>query len=283
MLTLLLLGCLGTPAFEPYVGADAGRDGLDGRDGPFGAAFANRRYPARVIDRVDVELMLPVDADGAFAAPDAPTVVFVQGGAVVQPRYRWLAAHLATRGYAVLSPHHALDLAIFNIGNAVAALDGANDDPELAPWVSTDAAVAGHSLGGVVAVKNWLVDERFGPVVLLASYPAAGDDPADRAGSPVLSIAGATDGSAALDDVEAGFDRFEAPRWFALVDDLNHYGWTDGATPEELAGDGPVDDLPAARAHALAVLDAFLDATLRDDAEAAQRLDEPFEGVTVSR
>lgn len=238
---------------------DDTRTGALGTDGPDGAALLNLRYDARVVDAVDVEWVYPSDETAAPVRADAPTVVFVQGGLVTVDRYRWLAIHLASRGYNVLSPTHPLDLAIFTIGNAEAALDGALDDPDLAPWIGGPVFVGGHSLGGVVAVKNWLADDRFDGVVLLASYPAAGDDPADRAGSPVLALAGSTDESALAADVEAGFERFSAPRTFGLVDGMNHYAWTDDATADELAADGPVEDLALVRAHALSLLDAWLD------------------------
>ena len=136
---------------------------------------------------------------------------------------------------------------------------------------------------GVVAVKNWLANDAFSAVLLVASFPAMGDEPEDRAGSPVLSIAGANDQKALPPDVEAGFERFGSPRYLAMVDDLNHYGWTDGASAKELASDGETSTLDADRIAALTVIDAFLDTSLTGDAEAAARLDLPFDGVTVSR
>ena len=283
MTLLLLLACVADRPFEVYREADPTRTGELGADGPWGAAWANRRWPARIVDRVDVEVMLPVDADGALALPDPPTVVLVQGGDVQVPRYRWLAVHFATRGYAVLSPHHTADRAIFNLGNAQAALIEAEADAEIGPWVRDEAVVAGHSLGGVVGVKNWMVDERVLGVILLGSYPAGGDDVAERAGSPVLSISGTEDGYSTPADVAAGFARFAEPRWLAMVDDLNHFGWTDAAEPDELAEDGTTTDLWGDRTRALHVIDTFLDAALTDDPDAWARLDEPFDGVEVTR
>lgn len=279
----LLVACSAPPTFEVVLDAEPGRDGADGADGPFGAITTGRTYQARVTDAVRVEVVLPGDEAGAPAVLAAPTVVFVQGGLVDVDRYRWLYTHLASRGYAVVAPHHALDLAIFEIGNAAAAYAGARGDPDLGPWIGDSVVVGGHSLGGVVAVKNWLADDAFSAVLLLASFPAAGDDPEDRAGSPVLSIGGANDEKALPVDVQAGFERFEAPRYLAVVDDLNHYGWTDGASEAELASDGETLTLDADRLAALTVIDAFLDASLLGDAEAAARLELPFEGVTVTR
>lgn len=279
----LLLACSAPPTFDVLLAPDPGRGGADGADGPYGAISCERTYQARVTDAVRVEFVLPGDEGGGPTVPAAPTVVFVQGGLVDVDRYRWLYAHLASRGYAVVAPHHALDLAIFEIGNASAAYAGARVDPDLGSWFGASAVVGGHSLGGVVAVKNWLADDAFSAVLLLASFPAADDDPEERAGSPVLSIAGANDQKALPADVQGGFERFGDPRYLAVVDDLNHYGWTEGASEKELASDGETLTLDADRLAALTVIDAFLDASLLGDAGAADRLDLPFDGVTVTR
>ncbi len=283
MLPFLLLGCSATPSFVVLLDPDPARDGLNGADGPYGAIATSRRYQARVTDAIRAEIVLPSDETDSPAISAAPTVVFVQGGLVDVDRYRWLYTHFASRGYAVIAPYHALDLAIFDIGNASDALAGARADPQLGDSIGDSAAVGGHSLGGVVAVKNWLADDSFSALFLLASFPAAGDDPTARTGSPVLSIAGDNDQKALPADVRAGFERFGDPRYLAMVDDLNHYGWTDGATEKELASDGAAATLDADRIAALTVIDAFLDASLRGDATAVERLDQPFDGVTVSR
>lgn len=277
----LLLACAGPPTLEPLLAADPARGGEEGADGPWGVARFERRWSARVTDHVDCTVLVPVDAAGVPAA-EAPTVVFVQGGLVAPERYEWLGLHLASRGYAVLLPHHPLDLAIDEIGNASAAWTGAAGDPDVGPWVGEQAVVAGHSLGGVVAVKNWLALDSFAGVTLMASYPAAGDDPARREGSPALVFEGTTDGSASAEDVEAGFERFTDPSWLAVVEGMNHYAWTDHASAEDLAGDGVTEDVPGVRLRALAVWDPWLDMVLRDDSEAAARLREPFEGVEVT-
>lgn len=283
MLALLLLACAGPPSFTPLLAADAARTGTDGSDGPFGAIVTERRYAARVTDDVRTEVILPSDDADAPTLADAPTVVFVQGGLVPVERYHWLLQHLASRGYAVVAPDHSFDLAIFAIGNGTDAYTGARRDPDLGAWVGDTAAVGGHSLGGVVSVKDWLADDDLAAVMLFASFPAAADDPADRAGSPVLSIAGTNDQKALPADVATGFERFSDPRWLAMVDDLNHYGWTDDASEDELATDGVTTDLAADRLAALSVIDTFLDASLLADPAAADRLDQPFSGVTVTR
>lgn len=58
-----------------------------------------------------------------------------------------------------------------------------------------------------------------------------------------------------------------------VVDGLNHYGWTDAATPGELVGDGvatrAVDD---ARRDLLPVLDRWIDAIHAQDEAALEAL-----------
>lgn len=288
-MVLLALGCGPDHAVVRLLDADPARDGAEGRLGPHGVAATWRRYPARVTEVVHTRVYWPVDVGGALAVTDAPGMLLVQGGRVAVERYDWLAAHLASRGYAVVAPDHPLDLAFFETGNALDAWTGAVDDADapFAGLLSEDgpAAIGGHSLGGVVAAIDWVRDERFDALCLLASYPAAGTDVAARAGSPVLSIVGAEDGASRPATVREGFERFAEPRWYAEVDGLTHYGWTDGATEAEREGDGvPTRPEADARADAMAVVDTFLDAVLTLDPEAAARLEAgAFSGVEVSR
>ena len=144
----LFVACSAPPTFDLLLAPGPGRDGAGGADGPYGAIATERTYQARVTDAARVEIVLPGDEEGAPAVPAAPTVAFVQGGLVDVDRYLWLYTHLASRGYAVVAPHHTLDLAIFEIGNASAAYAGARGDPDLGPWIGESAAVGGHSLGG---------------------------------------------------------------------------------------------------------------------------------------
>lgn len=277
MIALALVACA-APSPEVLLEPDAARTGADGTDGPLGAESVEFRVQARVTERVRVEAVVPLADD---AAP-APTVVFVQGGLVDAARYRWLAIHLASRGYAVLMPDYALDLAIQQSGNADAAWVGATTNPPTSLVGAFDPerrVGGGHSLGGVVAAMNWTQDDGWDGLFLAASFPAEGtaveDDP-----RPVLSLIGSDDGSADGGATQAGAERFAGPVFFGVVDGMNHYGWTDDATEKELAKDGtatrPVDE---ARRDALRVFDTWLDATLRDDPTALEALDGAFPNV----
>lgn len=257
---------------------DPSADGQDGARGPYGAAVQEERVAARVSGAVRVDVVYPSDAEGEPATEAAPTPVLVmeQGGLVRTDRYWWLAAHLASRGYVTVLPSHFANLALFEVGNGIAALDAL-------PMEAGAIAVGGHSLGGVVAVKEWLQDDTFTALVLMGSFPAQGDDVQARAGSPVLSMVGTDDGSAAPADVLAGLERFAEPSWYAEVEGLNHYGWTDDATAGELEKDGtaarPVNE---ARQDALRLLDTWLDATLRGDPAATAAIEAgDFPGVVL--
>lgn len=286
---LALLACARTGSLTVVVEADPARTGTDGTDGPYGAAVVERRYAARVTEGVWTRVWWPVDGDGAPAVTGAPAMVLVQGGSVAVDRYDWLASHLATRGYGVVMPEHPFDLAILAVGNAQDAWVGVVGDTG-APFTGVfdprqPLGVAGHSLGGVVAAMNWVEDERFDAVALLAAYPADGTAVGTRAGSPVLVMVGSDDGASLPTDVEAGFERFGEPRWYGEVEGMNHYAWTDDATEADLAKDG-VASRPDAetRPDALNLLDTWMDAVLGHDGDARDRLDAgEFPGVEVSR
>lgn len=273
---LLLLACVAPPTL--LLDPDPARTGADGADGPYGAALTTHAYTARVTETVTVDFVYPADGDASAVPLDGgwPLVVFVHGGAVEAERYHWLAAHLASRGYAVGLPHHPLDLAFFEAGNARVAREGlAQDEP-----LSGMSAIGGHSLGGVVSVIDWVADPAFTAVFLAASYPDDGTDPTERGDSPALSLAGAEDGYASVADVAAGAERFSNVT-YGVVDGMTHFDWVDNPTDAELAKDGVSTGTAATRTHALDVVDTFLDASLRGDADAAARLAGPFAGVEL--
>lgn len=276
---LLLLACAPEPV--EVLAPDPARTGVDGADGPYGVLTTSLRVASRATDAVRVDVFWPDDPPD-----DPPALLHVHGGLVGPERYDWLAIHAASRGYVVLAPHHALNLALFEAGNAADAWDGVVDaaagDGPIAGLVDADTrrAIAGHSLGGVVAAIGF-AGGGWDAVWLEASFPADGT-PVEDAPGAVLSLIGTADGSADAAAVSDGFDRFPGPGWFGQIDGMNHYDWTDDATPSELKSDGaPTRPQADTRRDALRVGDAFLDAFLRDDADARARLDAPFDGVEL--
>lgn len=95
------------------------------------------------------------------------------------------------------------------------------------------------------------------------------------------SLGGTEDLRSIPADVEAGWERFAAPRYLGLVEGMNHYDWTDGATARELEGDGvPTRPQAQTRQDALRVLDTFADAVLGADEAAWSALESgTFPGV----
>jgi predicted dienelactone hydrolase len=274
------------------------RDGTSGTDGARGAAWVTVNGQARVTERIPVQVVFPARADGTLdpAGAPYPTVVFLQGASVARDRYHWLALHLATRGYVVLLPEHLLDLTILDTDNARLGLGIVREAASAADGTlrgaidpAARAVVMGHSLGGVIAARQWIAHPDFSGLALLAAYPATGDRVAARAAGPLFAMTGTADTLAPPTRVRAGYEMFsrspDALQAVAVVDSLNHYGWTDAAEDDERASDGPrPPDLWAVRRRALAVLDAWLDATMRDDTNARQLLSiGRFDGVSVTR
>jgi len=242
-----------------------------------------------VSDPVKFEATWPADANGALdptAAP-YPVVLSIQGGLVEPERYRWLAEHMATRGYVVLAPWHATDLAILEPDNGSYALDEALDraddagDPLFGALVEGGpVAAAGHSLGGVVGAMRWVGDDRVDAVAIFASYAAGGTDVESMAGAPSLLLTGSVD-RVPPEDFFPEWERFPAPTWQGVIDGMNHYDWTDDATESELNKDGastrPIEET---RRDAWRVVDAWLDASLLGDEGAAGLLaDGDFPGI----
>ena len=243
-----------------------------GNDGRFGAAWLERRFRVRVDEQVRTDVYLPLADSDRLANGPFPVIVGIQGGNVSPDAYRWLYAHLATRGFVVLAPEHPADLAIASVGNGSEVLRAARARAEtgggpLAGRLDSGRAVAiGHSLGGVVAAKQWLYEsDEFSRLVLLASYPASGDDfgagPRPD-GDAVLSLVGGDDKRLTVDIAEAyrRIQPTDAPTTFAVIDGMNHYQWGDLPSTDQLRQDGPpAVDTETARDRALYLLDAFLD------------------------
>jgi alpha-beta hydrolase superfamily lysophospholipase len=293
LVALGLTACTPTGPGAIAVAPSAARDGTNGGDGPFGAARITLATQARVNERVSFDVTFPCDATGALRRDRGPfaTVVFVSGGLVAPERYRWIAEHIATRGFVVVSSAYVLNLALFQADNAHAALRAVREAATV-PGHTLEGAVSptgrviavGHSLGGIVATYQWL-DHRYDGLALIASYPAdtsrlLGDD-----ATRTLFISGAQDGLVTRADLDRGFSVFRGRKLLALVDGMNHFDWTDQAQPSELSRDNtPTRPQAASRRDALRVIDAFTDAVLANDAMAITQLDTgTFSGVTVQR
>ncbi len=290
MLLLLVLACAPQGPGELLLLPSSQRSGLPGEQGPYGAAWVRASTTARVDERLGVEVVFPSDADGWLAEGGPfPVVAFVQGGLVDVEQYRWLHTQLASRGYLVVAARHPGGLAMLASDDSAIALSAVERWSEreglLQGAVSPGepAAILGHSLGGAVGAIEWVSDERFQYLGLLASFPAD-FTPVEEVDRPALSIVGSADLVVDHAQVQAGYERLAGPRLYGEVQGLNHHGWFDDPKARDIEKDGPLKgDLEVLRANATRVVDTFLDAWLLQDQEALNALATgEFEGVEVS-
>jgi predicted dienelactone hydrolase len=251
-----------------------------------GVAEALFEVRANSTDLVKVHVFFPADESGAPQATALPGLVFIQGGLVGTERYAWQATALAKRGYVVALPEHPLQLAFFAIDQGRAALSLLQTPPPnslLVGLVDTSrVAVAGHSLGGVVAMKLAL-EGGFAAVVLEASFP----DTADASllpsfTHPSLSLAGTLDCSAKLDNVKAGWNTLPSPTALMVLPGVTHYQFTNVDT-EDQAKCTPATPLVEAHAAIESALATFLGQALTHAAldEAGLRAGVPSAMVEV--
>ncbi len=233
-----------------------------------GVASADFQARANDTDLVTVHVFFPADEHGAPTQHSLPGLVFVQGGLVDTSRYAWQALALAHQGYVVAVPEHPLELAFFAIDQGRVARELlVNPAPSslLASLVDpARLAVAGHSLGGVVAMKLAL-EGGFRAVVLEASFP----DTADSAqlpgfSHPSLSLAGSSDCSAKLENVRTGWNTLPSPTALLVVPGMTHYEFTNAAT-EDLKSCTPSTSLDDAHAAITGALVTFLGQTVAHD------------------
>jgi len=131
----------------------------------------------------------PIDNDTGIG------IILYPGARVEAESYGVLGAELAEMGYHVFIPSFFADIAFFGIGKAETIM---TDQSWCQSWY-----IGGHSLGGVAA-SNYLAGhlDAFQGLILLASYPAGGDDLSDS-GIKCLSLYGEYDGLASVEEVEA--------------------------------------------------------------------------------
>ena len=287
-LSLLFAGCAGPGDVELVLEPDPTATGEDGQRGPYGAARARYLTQGRISDAIYFEATWPATETGELAADGPfPVVLSLHGGFVGPERYRWMSDHMASRGYVVLAPEHALDLAIIESDNASFALDQAEwatddrGDPLYgAIEIGAPVACTGHSLGGTVSAMRWVEDDRIGALGIWASYPPDTTDIESMAGSPSLLLTGSEDRISTETFIDR-WERFPDPVFKGVVYGMNHYDWTDDASEADLAKDGvslrPIEE---SRPDAWRVIDAWLDAVLKSDQTAQTRLDEGgFPGI----
>ena len=220
--------------------APARGDSLGGT--PLGVARARFEVRVRHVDLLPVDVFFPAQPDGTAlpVAGGRPGLVFVQGGAVDAADYHWQAQRLAASGYVVAVPDVRSKLALFSVDDGEAARALLAEPPAgsvLEGLVDAQrVAVAGHSLGGVVAGKLAMAG-GFRALVLQASYTDSADDARlPELGMPVLSLAGGADCSARPESVRAGYRKLPSPSAWVLLPGVTHYQFTSDDGPDRVRG-----------------------------------------------
>ena len=161
------------------------------------------------------------------------TGLIIYPGAKVEPEaYAPLANKIAEAGYEVIITPMPLNFAIFN---SDAADEAISQFPNIKNW-----AIAGHSLGGVMAAKYASENSNIDGLILYASYPQ-GDELKDS-NIAVTSIYGSLDGVADLDKIVGAKDMLPASTEFIEIDGGNHaqfgsYGEQSGDNPATISAE----------------------------------------------
>ena len=249
-----------------------------------GVAEALFEHRAGGTDLVRTRVVFPSTDQGAPIGGALPAVIFIQGGLVPDARYRWWAEEIARAGYVVALPSHDFSLAIFSIDNGTSARALLADPPNSLLTGLVDPkkiAVAGHSLGGVVASKLAL-QGGFSALLLQASLPEASDvEPLSRLKHPSLSMAGEKDCSASLLSVTAGASKLASPTAFVVLQGVTHYQFTDSDAEDVSRGCASGVDLQTAHQRIVDVSLAFLSAALSTQPSTGEANLRAISGISV--
>ena len=137
--------------------------------------------------------------------------VFYPGGRVDYRAYAAPLHKIAAEGYLVILLPVRLNLALFDVSAADAAIAAF---PEIRHWV-----VGGHSLGGVAAAEYASSRQDLDGLVFWASFPA--NDSLKNTGMNVLSIYGTMDISSG-ETFEASRSKLPPDAQFVVIDGGNH-------------------------------------------------------------
>ena len=164
-------------------------------------------------------------------APQAALILY-PGGHVDYRAYAPLARAIAEQGYQVFVPRMPLSLAVLSPDIADQIITA---HPDITSWT-----VGGHSLGGAMAAN--FARSRPGVVqgiVLLAAYPAAGND-LSQSSLQILLITASADGLVTQDKIDASRALLPADTIWVEINGGNHaqfgwYGAQNGDNPAEIS------------------------------------------------
>ncbi len=240
-------------------------------------AFARTQLRVNSSDLVAVDVFVPVNADQQPKA-NSPAVVFVQGGLVAVERYHWLAKDLSERGYVVALARHPNDLAIFSGENQRVLLDAMRNPKADSPFFkavdSRFIAVAGHSLGGVMAAKAALALDYQALIIHASLVDSADNALLPQLGQrPTLFVAGAADCQAKLPDIVKSWQSLLSRTALVTLPGVSHFQFTGDDAPDARAGCEPKASLEVAHRNIAEATVRFLNAAQR-----GQSLSAGFEG-----
>jgi hypothetical protein len=306
-LPLLLLSACLTPVpqrVEVVLQADESRLGAQGTDGPFAVAKTQLDVQARVVDSFLIHVFFAwnqTETPKVFPST-VPLLVLLQERGVAVERYFWLAQHFASRGYPTVVVDHFADAPLVESDNGALALENMRrvarfNGPmkELVPE-NVKGVIIGHGEGGRAAQDLWRrYPQDFDDLMLLGARALVPTETRDS--GRVLCVGGSNDKyTAGMLNVCRGFPSQPVPdaervcfgsvcRTFsnvtmASITGVNHYLFADDLLDVEKSDDGLLGDgagpqsesLEGLRLTALAFIDAWLDASLRNDSAAAQSI-----------
>lgn len=284
---ILFYGCLTARPSKGEVAleADTDRTGEIGADGPLAVGRVELDVQARVVDTFSFVAFYPLDADGVAAPATTPLLVIVQERGVAVERYFWLATHFASRGYPAIVVDHFADSPLVEIDNGWLALDAARKASRFNGALKnlltddTKAVIIGHGEGAQAAQDLWV---RYKDFVSLLAIGGAVTSDYSREDGEALCVSGDNDKEwGAMQRACATFP-FAT---FSTIEGANHFMFTDAVVSVERDRDGVLaGDLTTLRVNALRVIDAWLDATLKDDQTAKRALsDRELPGVSFAR
>jgi alpha-beta hydrolase superfamily lysophospholipase len=242
-----------------------------------------------------------------------PAVVFMQGGNVDANRYAWLQG-LAEHGYVIVLPDKYPVAAAklngqpgTNTNTKLTTVDVLDHAVKRLPIWATDAAspifgrfdgrvvVAGHSLGGVVAITAvdeaacltaagaiaqcpvpYIRDPSIVAMWLIGGHFENPNGPPDSSpihkppGFPIYLIAGSRDGASTPTEVQTTFRRYGGPKIYYELPGANHFNWTEYLHPEDdLRTDlAATITRPAQQSETIQAVRRFLDCHLANNTQA---------------
>ena len=178
-------------------------------------------------------------------------LIFYQGAKVAPEAYSVALLEIADAGYTVFVPKMPLNFAVLKIDAAKTIIDA---HPKITAW-----AIAGHSLGGVMACNYAKSDPRVKVLIFWAAYCDQSFDLSGNVNTAVTSISAALDGLATPVKVQSTKIYAPPSTVYVSIAGMNHaqfgdYGSQSGDNPATLSAAAATQRVVAATLRALTPL-----------------------------